>query len=449
LSPITLGYIHMNLKVKLQNWQHLFGMAKNAGWLSIEKALRLGTGFFIGIYLARYFGPERFSPFEYALAIVVIFRAIAGMGLRGIFVRNFVKHPEKRSLLLGSSAFMIAGAGVLAFLLALLSTYLLDATDSLGLLLVAILAGQLLLYPTEVINYFFEARVQSKYTVIPRMVAYLTGVIFKLLIVWYGGTVVHLALTYLLEFTVVALLYLRAGLRHEIGFRQWRSDKATISDLFRDGKFLILAAVMVTIYMQIDKVMLVNLFSDLENGLYSFAVRLAEAFYFIPVVVQQSAFPNLVAADRRDPEEFRLKIVKLIWLLTATSLGIAFVLTFIGPWLTDFLTAGKYADSGRMLSVVIWALPFVGLGVVQSAYLIAKGLLRYSLYLTALGVLVNLGLNYFFIPAHGGIGAAWATVTSYATAAWLAAALFPATRPLFKLTMQAIFTPWKFMGGKG
>ncbi|SEQ19235.1 flippase [Neolewinella agarilytica] len=438
----------MNLKEKLQKWQHLFGMAENAGWLSIEKALRLGTGFFIGIYLARYFGPERFSPFEYALAIVVIFRALAGMGLRGVFVRNFTSYPDKRLVLLGSSALMITVAGAFAYLFALLAVYFLDGSDSQGLLLVAILAGQLLLYPTEVINYFFEARVLSKHTVIARIIAYLIGAVIKLLIVWYGGTVVHLALAYLVEFLIVALLYLRAGARHGINYQKWEASKEVVTDLFQDGKFLILAAVMVSIYMQIDKIMLVNLVGDLENGQYSFAVRLAEAFYFIPVVVQQSAFPNLVTADRRDQEEFKLKIVKLVWLLTTTSVCIGIVLTLISPWLIEFLAPGKFPKSGVMLSVVIWALPFVGLGVVQSSYLIAKGLLRYSLYLTTIGVVVNLCLNYYLIPAYGGIGAAWATVISYATAAWLAAALFPQTRPLLKLTMQAIFTPWRFMGIK-
>jgi O-antigen/teichoic acid export membrane protein len=438
----------MNLKEKLQKWQHLFGMAKNAGWLSVEKALRLGAGFFIGIYLARYFGPERFSPFEYALAIVVIFRALAGMGLRGIFVRNFTSHPDKRLLLLGSSALMLTVAGALAYLFALVSVYFLDGNDSKGLLLVAILAGQLLLYPTEVINYFFEARVLSKHTVIARIIAYLISVIIKVLIVWYEGTVVHLALAYLLEFSMVAVLYLRAGAKYGINYRKWEASKEVVTDLFQDSKFLILAAVMVSIYMQIDKIMLVNLVGDLENGQYSFAVRLAEAFYFIPVVVQQSAFPNLVAADRRDQKEFKLKIVKLVWLLTATGVCIAIILTLVSPCLIEFLTPGKFPKSGAMLGVVIWALPFVGLGVVQSSYLITKGLLRYSLYLTTIGVVVNLCLNYYLIPNYGGIGAAWATVLSYATAGWLSAALFSPTRPLLKLTMQAIFTPWRFMGDK-
>lgn len=427
-----------NLKAYLQRWDHLFGMAKNAGWLTVERLIRLGVGFFIGIWIARYFGPDIYSLFTYSLAIVVMFRAIAGLGLRSIFVREFVARPERGYGLLGTSAAMMGGAAIFCYLLAVLTAWLLNASANQTHLIVAVLAIQILLYPTEVVNYFFEAKVQSKFTVISRLTGYLVGLIIKLAILLCGGDIIHLAIAYALDLSVVALMYLYMGHREGIAFGKWRWEAETAKGLLKDSRYLVLAAVMVTLYMQIDKPMIFKLAGQRENGYYSFAVQLAEACYFLPVVVQQSAFPNLVASGRRDENEFLLKISKLFRILFYLSVVVAVFFTFTATPIVDFLSGGKYTESGKMLSIVIWALPFVSSGLVQSAYLVSKNLLAYSLYLTAMGMVCNIALNLVLIPELGGIGAALTTVLSYSIAGFFGGFLFPKTRPLTYIFWRSI-----------
>ncbi len=57
--------------------------------------------FFIGVWIARYLGPERFGLLSYAQSFVSLFSAFATLGLDGIVVRELVKHPEKEGELLG------------------------------------------------------------------------------------------------------------------------------------------------------------------------------------------------------------------------------------------------------------------------------------------------------------------------------------------------------------
>ncbi|NOZ24822.1 MAG: flippase, partial [Nitrospirae bacterium] len=65
------------------------------------------------------------------------------------------------------------------------------------------------------------------------------------------------------------------------------------------------------------------------------------------------------------------------------------------------------------------------LGVARSHYLINEGLTRFSFFTTALGAVVNVGLNLVLIPQYGGMGAAVASVVSYAASGYLSSFVYP------------------------
>ena len=85
---------------------------KNTSWLFMEKILRMTVGLFVGIWVARYLGPEQFGLFAYAGSFVGLFSAIATLGLDGIVVRELVKLPEKENELIGT-AFVLKIVGAI------------------------------------------------------------------------------------------------------------------------------------------------------------------------------------------------------------------------------------------------------------------------------------------------------------------------------------------------
>ena len=62
----------------------------NTSWLFAEKVLRVVIGLFIGVWVARYLGPEKYGLLSYAQSFVGLFTAIATLGLDGIVVRELV-----------------------------------------------------------------------------------------------------------------------------------------------------------------------------------------------------------------------------------------------------------------------------------------------------------------------------------------------------------------------
>ena len=60
---------------------------KNTSLLFAEKILRMFVGLFVGVWVARYLGPEQFGLLSYAQSFVGLFTIIATLGLDDVVVR--------------------------------------------------------------------------------------------------------------------------------------------------------------------------------------------------------------------------------------------------------------------------------------------------------------------------------------------------------------------------
>ena len=52
---------------------------KNTSWLFGEKILRMIVALFVGVWVARYLGPEKFGLFSYAQSFVALFSVVANL----------------------------------------------------------------------------------------------------------------------------------------------------------------------------------------------------------------------------------------------------------------------------------------------------------------------------------------------------------------------------------
>ncbi|MDE5124445.1 MAG: oligosaccharide flippase family protein, partial [Trichodesmium sp. St19_bin1] len=82
------------------NSQQIIG---NTAWLLGDKFLRMGFGLLIGVWVARYLGPEKFGLLNYAIAFVSLFNVFATLGLNNIVVRELVRKPSEKGEILGTS----------------------------------------------------------------------------------------------------------------------------------------------------------------------------------------------------------------------------------------------------------------------------------------------------------------------------------------------------------
>jgi O-antigen/teichoic acid export membrane protein len=70
--------------------------AANTSWLIAEKILRMISAIFIGVWIARYLGPDSFGLLSFAQSLVALFAVISTLGLDGIVVRELVVDEKKK-----------------------------------------------------------------------------------------------------------------------------------------------------------------------------------------------------------------------------------------------------------------------------------------------------------------------------------------------------------------
>lgn len=429
------------IRKKFEGRQSLQGIIGNTGWLFADKIVRMGVGLLLGIWIARYLGPEQFGSYSYATAFVALFSTIASLGLDGIAVRNIVRDPLHKDEIIGTVFLLKLMGGGVAFAVAVASIWLVRANDPQSKMLVAIISAGNLFLAFDAIDFWFQARVESKYTVLAKNCAFLLLAAVKIVLIVRHAPLTAFAWAASGEVLIGGAGLLVAYQRISGDARLWRYSASRAKGLLHDSWPLIFSSIVIIIYMKIDQVMLGEMVGNREVGVYSVAVRLAEVWYLLPGAVVSSVFPSIVAAKESDEPLFYARLQKLYNVMAFMGYAIAIPMTFLGGWLVKLLFGVAYAKAGPMLALLIWAIIFTNLGVARSTFLTAMNWTRIHFVTVFLGCVINVALNLWLIPLYGGMGAVIASCVAYWFAAHGACFVY---RPLFRtgwMLSKAILYP--------
>jgi len=414
----------------------------NTSWLMMGQVVKLLTGLLVWIYVARYLGPENFGLLNYALAFAGIFSAIAAVGMDGVLVRKLVVAPERRDVLLGSG-FVLRLMGTLLMWCALAVAVYTLKQDSLTTAMIALIGISHVFQSVNVIDAHFQAKVLSKYVVMAQVLQTLISAAVKVYLVVLQASLVWFAAASVVDaFVLTALLIL---IYHKRGGNifHWCWDGSVVRTIFHDSWPLALSGIAVSAYMRIDQIMIDHMLNHEAVGYYAVAVRLSEAWYFIPVVITASLFPAIVRARDSSRELYFSYLQRLHNLMVAISLLLMLPIAWFATDIINWLYGSQYAPAASLLSIYVWALLFISFGMASDKFLLAENLPRLSLYRTLTGLIVNVILNYVLIRTYGLNGAALATLISYAVAAYGFDMFNRRCRPMFIIKTKAFALFWK------
>jgi O-antigen/teichoic acid export membrane protein len=197
---------------------------------------------------------------------------------------------------------------------------------------------------------------------------------------------------------------------------QWRRlslrfDRRLLRRLFRFGVPTMPAEVSLYLLNFIDRLIIVRSLGLAEAGLYSLAVKFAQA---VNVLVRgfQLAWPPL-AYSIRDDDEARRAYATIVTLFLA---GCAFVVTgmwLFSRWIVRALAAPEFFDAYEAIGLISTAATLYALYLVLVVILGRTGRTEFN-FPAAIGALVaNVALNLILVPAMGITGAGLALVVSY------------------------------------
>jgi O-antigen/teichoic acid export membrane protein len=429
LNSRWFAYLPPFIRVRLEGRLIFQKTISNTGWLFFDKIVRLGVGLFVGAWVARYLGPDQYGLLSYVIAFVSLFSAMATLGLDGIVVRNIVRDPASKEEILGTAFVLKLIGGIAALLLSTGSLIILRPSGSLVHWLVGITAAGMIFQALDPIDFWFQSQIQSKYVVYARTTAFSLIAVIKIALILTAAPLMAFACAGMAEIALASIGLMIVYQSKGNNIKAWRANLACGKSLLRDSWPLILSGIMVSIYGRIDQVMIGNMVGNAEVGIYSAAVRLAEAWYFIPLAVAGSVFPSIVEAKAISEELFYGRLQKLYNLMALMAYIVAIPVTLMAGWLVTILFGAAYARAGPMLAGLIWAGLFVNLGVARSSFLTTMNWTRIHFMTVSLGCIINVALNYLLIPLYGGMGAVVASCVAYWFAAHGACFVY---KPLYK-----------------
>ena len=421
-------------------------IVNNVGWLLFDRIVRLGVGLVVGVWIARYLGPQPFGVMSYALAFVGLLSSVATLSLGEIVVRDLVREPGTTGATMGSALALQAIGGAVAFGVTLLAIGYARPDDEISRSAVTILAMLLLVKAVDVVRYWFESKLQSRYVVWTETGVALLFAAAKVTLILLHAPLMAFIWALLAEGLIGAAGLLAVFAMRGGGMRAWHIRPQRVKTLLADSWPLMLSGMAIMVYMRIDQIMLGQLLGDESVGIYTAAVKISEIVYFIPMSIAASAFPAIVEVRKRDEALYYRRLQRLYDLMVALSLAVALPVTFLSDWMVTFLFGSAYRAAGPVLAIHIWAGVFVFLGVAGAKWYIVENLQKISLINTSIGAATNIVLNYVLIPRWGIAGAAWATVVSQCIVAYLCDSFNAKTRIVFFMKSKSLFFHSLFEG---
>ena len=218
-----------------------------------------------------------------------------------------------------------------------------------------------------------------------------------------------------------------------------------IKGLCRDARWLLMSGIAAIIYLKIDQVMLGIMLDNYAVGVYAAAARISEVWYFIPAAIITSFFPQLVKTRIENVDTYGRDLQKLNDALLVLSISVAIAVSSSSSWLLPLLFGEAYIDSVSILVVHVWVAVFVFMRSLLSKWLLIENLLKLSMASQILGAVVNVCLNYYLIPLHGPLGAAYATVVSYSVAAYIVLFLHPRLWVMAVIITRSFLLPLRLL----
>jgi PST family polysaccharide transporter len=403
----------------------------------LDRVVRMGLGLVVGVWVARYLGPAQFGMLNFSVAFVALFAILATLGLEQIVLREVVLRPEQTHEILGTGFALRALGSAVAPALAIGVVHLVQPDDAAARLLVSILSIGVLFQGFDTIDSYFQSQVQSRLTVIAKNSAFLLMTVARVMLirghapVWaFGGAVVGEQ--------ALGAVGLVIAYRWKVGaFAKWRFSKSRAATLLGQSWPVILSGMAMIVYMRIDLVMLKVMQGGQAAGIYAAATRVSEVWYFIPTAVVTSVWPAVLRA-KSDPELYYQRIGRLFSTMSLLAISIGGIMVMVSKPIIVFLYSDAYRAAAPVLAVHVWASIFVFLGVAQAPWDFAEEALKLGFYRTLSGGVSNVLLNLFLIPHYGAMGAAIATVVSYALSSVFGNLLSAKTRPIFFMQARSL-----------
>lgn len=380
----------------------------NASWIIVCKIVQSILGLVVSMLTARYLGPSNYGLINYAASLVAFASPLMFLGMSEILVQEIVTNPDSEGEALGSSILMCLCSSV--FCILGISAFVLFANPGeKETLYVCLLYSIVLLFQAiELIQYWFQAKLLSKYSSVVSLIAYLLVSGYRIILLITKKSILWFAVSNAIDILIisVALIILYNKLsEHRLCFSIKRCKL-----MINKGKYYIVSNIMLVIFAQTDRVMLKMMIDETATGYYSAAVNSASISAFVFVAIINSVRPTIFESHLKSHSQFEKNVARLYCVIIYGALLQSLIMTIFSKPIILILYGREYMASISALSIVVWYTTFSYIGGIRNIWMLAENKQKYIMSINLFGAISNILLNYYLIPLVGVDGAAIASL---------------------------------------
>jgi O-antigen/teichoic acid export membrane protein len=370
--------------------------------------------FLLGFLAARWLGPVDFGGYAAALAFVGLFRILPDFGMAYASTLEISRDRSLAGRLIGG---LLGLQGVLSLVTVIACLALGSLIFQGGVRTAALLLSLDLVFKSLKATLRWLLKGLERFGVEALSLLLERGLLLAVCsaVLRAGGGL----LGFVVAFTGIRVLD-ASGLFGYIHARVVRLrpavDRPLWRELFRKGLPFAYAGAAITLFSQLNQVLLEQMRGAAEAGFFAAPARLVEGFTLVPRILSYALIPTMAALFPTDPGAVTRLYARGVKYLLVLGLPVALVGLLASPELMRLLFGAEYAASAAASRILLPATAFMFLSNFGETTLACISRWRSIVIIATFCLVLNVALNLLLIPRLGYVGAAWATLlteTSY------------------------------------
>lgn len=408
----------------------------NTGWMLFDKVFILILNLVVTVRIANYYGTLGYGTYQYAVSVVALFEVLVTfVDARVVKKRYTTENPKELVWNATITRMLFSVVSLLGGIIYLLFSG--EKGDYYAIFLV-LLVNAIIINLRFGMQNRYEYLLKSKKVIVASNIALTIGGILQLLAVSFHLSILAIAVitafSSLLSLGIVYIQY-----RREFGHLvQGKYRKDLVLGLVKESLPLAVAASCAIIYSRCDSIMIGNMLSKEQVGIYAIAVKLISVVQIGIAPVRESVYPKMIELFNNKKELYAKRYVQITAILTWIYI-IGVIASFvILPYAFRFLKQ-DYAEAFPIYQVYVIGTFFMyNAGLRAGHYtLIDRG--NVLMYSQIISVVLNVILNYVLIKTVGIYGAAIATGVTQGVSLMVSNLFFGDTgREVFKWQIKGL-----------
>ena len=415
---------------------------RNVFWATIGKVVTLMSALFVGIFVARYLGPEQYGLMNYIISIVTLFSVFSSFGTTEIIIRELSKKDISKEEILGTSFCLRIILAVITFIGIALYLFISAETTEI-IIMVLIYASSLFFSCFDVIRYYFTSIIQNEYVVKSEIARTFIAALIKIILLILQAPLIAFIIALSFDFFLLASGYTLAYRKKVGNLREWKINKDFGRKLLVTSFPLMISSAAMIIYQRIDQVMIGKLLNNEQLGFFSTAASLVGVVTFIPTIMVQTVSPILIRYKNEDEQLYQKEAQRMMNVTTWLAFLISSVMSFLSYYILLFTYGIEYIAAVPALQVLAFKAVGIALTMTGGQLIIIENIHQLAFIRNILSCFVCVICNYYFIPKYGIVGSAWATIITVMFTGGLANIFIPSYRHILRKQVIALFLGWK------